>query len=430
MTAATGQAPGPDERLTAHEPDADEAQLTAVPAPREPGPRELEPQHEREPEPGLAQPEPREPEPGEEPEPEPEPGEEEPERLPAIVIPNLRPYADPKAVIDLARRGAKASRRPTARLGRRALAGLAHISRLLLAGLAHISRLLLAGSRILLGLLIGWMTGAYGKGGSVLARFGGVALLLYVLARTIGLYPVEAPIAAVWTWCLAALFAARGAFDALVKKATGGQRKAAKKDEEKATKEDGKKKGQVEPTKDPTPVPAGTPAEDVDQAPAEGPVEPPLTALIRELIGDDNGVHLQALRPAMRERLPGLQNATNQELRQVLVRADWDPSRTFRSRGVPGRAGIHRDQLPPLPSPEDGAGPLSDSLSTERSAGQDDDSPLLSARGEGSGEKRRKGHKRAPEGWTEEEAARGFRSVADPAAGPHASRIERLDGPN
>ncbi|WP_405961212.1 hypothetical protein OG235_36730 [Streptomyces sp. NBC_00024] len=327
------------------------------------------------------------------------------------MIPNLRPYADPKAVIDLARRGARASRRPTVRLGRRALAGL-----------AHISRLLLAGSRILFGLLIGWMTGAYGKGGSVLARFGGVALLLYVLARTIGLYPVEAPIAAAWTWCLAALFAARGAFDALVKKATGGQRKA--------TKEGGKKKGQVEPAKDPAPVPAGTPAEDVDQAPAEGPVEPPLTALIRELIGDDNGVHLQALRPAMRERLPGLQNATNQELRQVLVGADWDPSRTFRSRGVPGRAGIHRDQLPPLPSPEDGAGPLSDSLSTERSAGQADDSPLLSARGEGSGEQRRKGRKRAPEGWTEEEAARGFRSVADPAAGPHASRIERLDGPN
>ncbi|WP_405893785.1 hypothetical protein OG272_16030 [Streptomyces sp. NBC_00104] len=416
MTAATGQAPGPDERLTAHEPDADEAQLTTVPAPSEPDPREPEPQHEREPEPGLALPEP-EPEPGEEP--EPEPGEEEPERLPSIVIPNLRPYADPKAVLDLARRGARASRRPTARLGRRALAEL-----------AHIGRLLLAGSRILLGLLIGWMTGTYGKGGSVLARFGGVALLLYVLARTIGLHPVEAPFAAVWTWCLAALFAARGAFDALVKKATGGQRKAAKKGEEKAAKEDGKKKGQVEPTKDPAPVPAGTPAEDVDQTPAEGPVEPPLTALIRELIGDDNGVHLQALRPAMRERLPGLQNATNQELRQVLVGADWDPSRTFRSRGVPGRAGIHRDQLPPLPSPENGAGPLSDSLSTERNAGQADDSPLLSARGEGSGEQHRKGRKRAPEGWTEEEAARGFRSVADPAAGPHASRIERLDGPN
>ncbi|MFF4146961.1 GIY-YIG nuclease family protein [Streptomyces sp. NPDC001698] len=79
-------------------------------------------------------------------------------------------------------------------------------------------------------------------------------------------------------------------------------------------------------------------------APA-GSDETPLTALIRELVGDDNGFHLQDLRPAMRKHLPGMANATDEELRQVVIDAGFNPSRKFRARGIAGRIGVHRDDI-------------------------------------------------------------------------------------
>ncbi|MEU1180591.1 hypothetical protein ABZ464_23615 [Streptomyces sp. NPDC005820] len=379
MTAATHQTPSPDEGLKVRELAADPGGLTAAQA-HEPG----------EPEPGvdeLGDDEPR----------------EEPERIPAFVIPDLRPYADPKAVVDLARRSARAGRKPAVSLGRR-----------LLTGLAKFGLMILAGSRILGRLFAGWLTGAYGKGGSVLARFGGVAVLLYLLARTVGMWPAQTVIAVIWLWCLASISATRGAFDQLLKKAA--KSKGAKKGGQKP-KKGAKKKAQVKLSKDP----AAVPAEGLDEDAGEAVTEPPLMALVRELIGADNGVHLSTLRPSMRERLPGLAEATDQELREVLVAAGWDPSRTFRAGGVAGRAGIHRDQLPPFPFPGDGPG----SRSPETSGAESGPDLLKSPGPESSGEAP-ESVRRAPDGWTEEDLARGYRWVNDPDRGPAAWVIERL----
>ncbi|MEH0579048.1 MULTISPECIES: hypothetical protein [Streptomyces] len=386
MTIATTQAPGPDGETTppaaglagdqAHRPSEPDGE--PAPAP--------EPESDAEPEPG--------------------PGEKH-EKIPAFAIPDLRPYADPKAVVDLARRGAKASRKPAASIGRRALTAL-----------VRAGRLTLSGSRTLLSLLAGWASGTYGTKGSIPVRLGVVAAALLGVAHTIADYPVEGMLAVVWGWCLASIATARGAFDRWLKTAKGKQKKG----DEKST----KKKPQAKLTKDPAPTPAAAPAEGLDEAPVEDVTEPPLMALVRELIGGDNGVHLQTLRPAMRERLPGLAEATDQELRQVLVAAGWDPSRTFRAEGVAGRAGIHRDQLPPYPFPGLGPGVAAGGDSSLSAAGQSGDSPLLSAPGEGRGEEPQKGRRDVPDGWTEEDVVRGYRWVNDAERGPSAWLIEQL----
>ncbi|MFC3346062.1 hypothetical protein ACFOOM_01120 [Streptomyces echinoruber] len=372
--------------------------------------------HEREPEPDG--PDPREPEPVREPDAEEddpghEPGEQ-PEPLPVLALPDLRPYADPRAVVDVARRGIRASRRPARSLARRAAAGTAFTAR-------HT----LAGTRTLLGLLVGWLTGEYGKHGSRLMRLGGVVVVLLGIVHTFAEYPIEGAVAAAGAWCLAAIATSRGALDTLLKKATGEQQK----DSRKTT---------AEPAGDAPPPrwkrltgrrgkkPAPTAGEQPEQAPAEAPAEPPLTALIRELIGDDNGVHLAVLRPAMRERLPGLAQATDQQLRKVLVDAGFDPSRTFRARGVAGRAGIHRDELPPPPSPD--TGPGAERISSPPPKSGSDlgiSSPALrrSPRVKSRGERLRQ----LPEGWTAEDIARGYRWVNDAARGPSAWVMERLE---
>ncbi|MFI1702995.1 hypothetical protein [Streptomyces griseoruber] len=430
----THQVPGPDgepAQVTAGLTDTEEAHEPREPEAHEPAPRE----------PGV--------EPGEhDDEPDAEPGEEQPERLPTLVIPDLRPYADPKAVVDLARRGARASREPARNAARRAGVALARAARRTLAELAFTALKALPGSVILFTLLVGWLTGVYGKKGSILARFGGVALALAVVAHTIAPSPLQGAIVLVWAWCMAAIMAAisaeRGAFAALLKKAKGKQQKDAKKGDQPPANDVEK-----DPAKDaddaPTPrrkglagwlrkrsvpagasTPDGTPDEEAAQDPAQDIHEPPLTALIRELIGNDNGVHLQVLRPAMRERFPDLAGATDQQLRKVLVEWDFDPSRTFRAGGVAGRAGVHRDQLPPLPSPSDGGRAETKRLSAPESASDLRVSPPTLRRSPGvksGGERRRK----VPEGWTPEDVERGYRWVNDAERGPSAWSIDRLD---
>ncbi|WP_208766429.1 hypothetical protein, partial [Streptomyces chryseus] len=160
-------------------------------------------------------------------------------------------------------------------------------------------------------------------------------------------------------------------------------------------------------------------SEEADEEPPAAPLEDSLTTLLRDAIGAENGVHLGDLRPLMRKHLPGLSQATDKELREHLVQAGYDPSRTFRARGVAGRAGVHRTQLPPLPSPGDaleGAGDHSPPTLH----------PSRPANLSGGGESWRAGGEHGR--WTLEEIARGFRSVPDPARGPSASRIERWEG--
>jgi hypothetical protein len=354
----------------------------------------------------------REPDPAAEPErcePEPELGET-PEKIPALVIPNLRPYADPKAAVGLARRGVAASRKPATKLGHRALTGLAAVA-------GYFWR----GTRTLVGLLIGWLTGTYGEKFSILARFGGVVLVLLATVHTVQRYGTPVLLGVAWLWFQAAVMTGEGLFDRNLGKAKAEQPDAAAKAPEKSqdSAPTSRRKGLTRwLRRPPEQTPTDTPAEAVEQAPDEALAEPPLTALIRELIGDDNGVHLGVLRPAMRERLPGLAETDDKQLRKVLVEAGFDPSRTFRARGVAGRSGVHRRDLPPLPSPggaqegSPGHSPLAESGADLRK------SPRV--------ESGRRALRKLPEGWTEEDDARGYRWKNDPDRGPSAWVMERL----
>ncbi|MEU2264998.1 hypothetical protein ABZ568_00790 [Streptomyces olindensis] len=409
-TPATVQAPEPDgEAQTAVGLTGDK--VGALPEP--------ESVHEREPEPG-------EPDPG-------EPGEG-PEPLPTLALPDLRPYADPKAVVDITRRGIKASRRPASSVARRVVVAVAFAVRHMLAGTAA-----------LLGLLVGWLTGEYGNKGSRLMRFGGVAAVLLGVAHTLADYPTEGVLGLLWMWVMIGFAHRTGTLDTLLRKARGQKKK-----------DDGKtaaKPAEESPAKDTRDAPAPrrkglagwlrrksaqttdhapaetldeTPGEQPEQPPTEAPAEPPLTALIRELIGDENGVHLAVLRPAMRERLPGLATATDKQLREQLVQAGFDPSKTFRARGVAGRAGVHRSELPPLLSPESGSEAERSGSPPPESGSDQGSSPPALRRSPGA-ESARQVRQKLPDGWTAEEVARGFRTVDDPGAGPTAARVERLE---
>ncbi|WP_431999306.1 hypothetical protein [Streptomyces sioyaensis] len=114
----------------------------------------------------------------------------------------------------------------------------------------------------------------------------------------------------------------------------------------------------------------------------ETPAEHPVVALVRALIGDDEGVHLSELYPAMRQRLEGFSEATDEHLLQVLTDHSLEKARTVRSRGVAGRSGIRRSALPPLPSPNTPLQKPSPTLSKDGDAGQ-------SASAESSGDQRR-----------------------------------------
>ncbi|GGY81264.1 hypothetical protein CP967_08565 [Streptomyces nitrosporeus] len=111
------------------------------------------------------------------------------------------------------------------------------------------------------------------------------------------------------------------------------------------------------------------PAEDAAEAEGGAPAEPPVVALVRAQIGDEKGVHLSVLYPAMRASLPGAEKAPDEALRQLLRDHRIPTRRSVRVGGVAGRSGVHRDDLPPLPSP--GGSESGDSaLSARGDAGQ------------------------------------------------------------
>ncbi|MGA5497755.1 hypothetical protein ACPCSP_25665 [Streptomyces cinereoruber] len=356
----------------------------------------------------------------------------------------LQPYYDPRPLAELGPLAVEVGKAA----GPPLLRGIARLLRGLVRAAVWYGR----GIGVLLAALTGWL----GKSGEARARLGGAVAVLYGLVHLSGEYPYVWPLAAA-ALALAVLLAAAG----LIKvpkakpekkdaKKTSDAKKGAPESETEAPSEKGSGKPEEEPSeaprkglfarllkeqketeeapeeddeKTPEEAPEGGSENAPEEAPEtagketpERPVEDPLTALIRKEIGTENGVHLRDLRPAMRRALPGLAEAGDKELRALLVKAGWDPTRTFRARGVAGRAGVHRNQLPPRHSPESGPAP-SPRLSPAPGEGpRPVNSPVLSAPLQGGGE------------WSEEEKARGFRSAPDPENGPSASRIEHYGG--
>jgi hypothetical protein len=348
---------------------------------------------------------------------------EEPARRRAFTFPDLRPYADPRPLAELgplAVQVGKTAGPPALRVLRRAARGVVGVVVVQGRGLVVLVRITAV-----------WLSGQ-GKGPSVGGRLLLAAGAVYGVGETWATQPA-APMLITGGLLVLVVMAASGRIKPPAKK--GAKKPAATKQApavpeqppapaaEEATPAApragvlarlvGRRK--TAPAEPPEQPPAEAPEEADEQAPQEdpeGPVEDPLTALIREQIGAENGVHLRDLRPAMREALPGLAEATDQQLREVLVSAGWDPTRTFRARGAAGRAGVHRDQLPPLPSPGSTQGPLS----ARSPVGGERPRPVDSSEAESGGE------------WTEEQKRRGLRSVPDPEGGPAASKIQVYRG--
>ncbi|NGO67860.1 hypothetical protein [Streptomyces boncukensis] len=359
----------------------------------------------------------------------------------ALTLPDLSPYYDVRPLAELgplaaavARRSGPPLRRGVACVGR----ALARVGRVIAAGALCLCR----GLCLLLVLFVSWLSGQVGRGGSIPARLAITTGALYVLATAPAQHPAV-PYAMAAGFLLALIAAGTGRIP------EPGSKKKGKKLGEKGKPtgenskgdaaaeatppegEDAEKDGVEDATRarlfgrlrgarkkrevPPGEACDGSPAP-VDETTPEVPVEPPLTALIRREIGAENGVHLADLRPAMRLALPGLAEATDKELREVLEGAGWDPSKTFRARGHAGRAGVHRNQLPPLPSPDS----PQEGAEDRSPASGERPRPANSSEAENSGE--RTGE------WSNEDRKRGFRMVRDPERGPSAWKVEHHKG--
>ncbi|MFF2940226.1 hypothetical protein ACFVSQ_10325 [Streptomyces niveus] len=300
----------------------------------------------------------------------------------ALEMPDLRPYCDVRPLGQLGPLAVQAGK-----------GGGPKAFRFLVQEARNLGRMIawyIGGFIVLARILLGWLGGSYGKGGSAGARFGIAAAAAYALVNTGSQFPI-APWVILGGFLIVLVMASAGAIRVPVSKPAkkapakkGAAEKTTAKGKEKApevSKEDttakpsrgllgllgNQFKDKVDALAEPSPEKE---EEDREEAPGDGdeedeetPLEDPLTALLRASIGAENGVHLGVLRPLMRQHLPDLSQATDGELRKHLISAGYDPSRTFRARGVAGRAGVHRTDLPPLPSPGGAAGALSGPLS-------------------------------------------------------------------
>ncbi|MFJ3545433.1 hypothetical protein ACIPQH_25095 [Streptomyces rubiginosohelvolus] len=382
------------------------------------------------------------------------PGEQQLHRR-ALTLPNLRPYLDVRPLAELGPLAVEAGKGTVPLVVQAGRASGPPLLRFLAREARNVGRMIawyVAGIVVLTRILFGWLSGGIGKRCSVGARFGLAAAAVYALAKTGAQFPI-----APWIILGAALLL-------IVLASTGTIKVPESKSAKKGAKSNGAKDGKVEkPTtdkapaaaddtpaaaekeaapavpprsirahlatliKDPGATPTAPPAEapegaqdealeGADDTRAEAPEEDPLTALIRAEIAGENGVHLQDLRPAMKAAFPHLSQASDKQLKEVLTGAGWNPSRKFRARGAVGLTGVHRDQLPPMPSPgsspEASSGPLSATPHPSRPAKS---SPSLRSSS-------------PPEGWTEEDWARGWRWVQDPERGPSAWIVQHHEG--
>ncbi|WP_019548588.1 hypothetical protein [Streptomyces sulphureus] len=398
-----------------------------------------------------------------EPEPEPELDDDagndqddvdEPEhRRRALSLPDLSPYYDVRPLKELGplavaagRRGGPPLLRCLARVGHGAIIGVL---------------CLLRGVRLLLVLLYAWMTGAIGKGGSFPARLGITAGLGYVLATAPAQHPA-APYAMAVAFLLLLVAAGTGRIPEpgskkkskkggeKDRKSTGEKGQNAGKSGEKTKKNDtpeeanaqekkvekekpkdaprsgplarlqrlGKEREKA-PAVDLTKTPAGSPAkpavapaeespEPADQAPAD-PSRDDVIRALHQLVGEGRGVLLTTLRQHL--SLPD-----TRAVRRVL----GECSITIRT-GVRAEAGngpgVHRDDVPPLPSPQgspQGPGVV---------AGQ-----TANANANNAANAPEEGMRADSNEWTAEEIAKGYRTVRHPERGPSAWKIEHHRG--
>ncbi|WP_432247696.1 hypothetical protein ACRAR1_07045 [Streptomyces sanyensis] len=106
----------------------------------------------------------------------------------------------------------------------------------------------------------------------------------------------------------------------------------------------------------PRPAPAKTPEQPATQAPAQSPADVDLDTLTRHLhalLQPEGGVHLQALGKALGQTA-GKPPVPTKDVRALCARHGVRVRAGVRVPGAGGREGIHRDDIPPLPTPTTG----------------------------------------------------------------------------
>ncbi|MFE0765406.1 hypothetical protein [Streptomyces smyrnaeus] len=353
--------------------------------------------------------------------------DEKPEhRRRALSLPDLSPYYDVRPLKELGPLAVAAGRRG----GPPMLRGLARVGHGAIVGVLC----LLRGVRLLLVLFYAWMTGATGKGGGIPARLGITAALGYVLATAPAQHPA-APYAMATAFLLLLVAAGTGRIpEPGSKKNKKSGEKAQKRTGEKAEKEEPKdaprsgllarlqrlRKGREEtPAVDLTKAPAGSPAEPAaalaEQSPepvGQTPADPSPDDVIRalhQLVGEGRGVLLTTLRQHL--SLPD-----TRAVRRVLGECSITIRAGVRTTAGNG-PGVHRDDVPPLPSPHgspQGAGVVA-GQSANTNANNAANAPEEGSRADSNE-------------WTAEEIAKGYRTVRDPERGPSAWKIEHHRG--
>jgi hypothetical protein len=339
---------------------------------------------------------------------EPDEAEQEAPAQRAFAMPDLRPYTDLTWVAEVINAGVAAARRAPAAARRARQDRKRRTARSDKTGeqprpgrlLLQIAVEVAAGLGILLRGLGAWLGGRWGPAGmSNPARLGTLGVAGYFAYRAVEAAPAVTPL----------VLGAALVGGALRARVSTRKTPAAPQPAPAAPQPAKKRRGWLlrRPAPASAAVAEATPAEAAAGAAETAPVEPALTALIRSEIGAENGVHLADLRPAMRAAFPHLREASDGQLRQVLTEAGFDPTRKFRAWGRAGLAGVHRDDLPPAPSPGSGQGHSPGPLSAPGEPPRPGHSSEAESGGEGHGER----------------AERQFDTFQDPEEGPHFWRI-------
>ncbi|RPK58101.1 hypothetical protein EES44_24525 [Streptomyces sp. ADI96-15] len=404
-----------------------------------------------------------------------------------MTFPDLRPYADPRplaALGPLAVEAGKTAGPPLVRAIGRLLVGLGHM----LVGLGHmlvdLGRMLAwygRGIGVLLVLLAGWLSGRFGKG-SIGARFGGAAFLIYAAVQLSAQYVIAYWITLVVLVIAAALAAGghievpgskpakkgtgkaegkgKGAKERAAETSVGGKKAPAAKGAEASKEAPGEAARSSRMARfswrpaSPAEVPVASPAEVPVASPAEAPVASPAEAptaspaegdggATEEVGEEDDGAEeetpaeapstpsREAVIQALHHLYRGgsgvlltllsdrLSTADTRALKGVLAEVEI-PYRTGVRTPDGNGPGVHRADFPPLPS-SPGA-PQGAAVVAGQKPTPTPTTPPTTRPDPG---EELDAH---PTEWTREQIERGFRCVRAPERGPSASKIERWPG--